>query len=72
MLILLVTLIVLTSQVVLATDCNLNGIEDAEEIAAATSEDCNDDGVPDECELRRRASTWFTRDSRRPGQPRPW
>lgn len=33
------------------TDCNGNGIEDADDIAAGTSEDCNTNGVPDECEV---------------------
>jgi len=32
-------------------DCNLNGIDDAEDLAAGTSQDCNASGVPDECEL---------------------
>ncbi|MCZ6794316.1 MAG: VCBS repeat-containing protein, partial [Planctomycetota bacterium] len=34
----------------LAADCNGNGREDAMDIAAGDSEDCNSDGVPDECE----------------------
>jgi hypothetical protein len=34
-----------------ARDCNVNQIEDADDIAAATSEDCNLNGVPDECEF---------------------
>jgi hypothetical protein len=33
-----------------AADCNGNGVEDADDIAVATSEDCNADQVPDECE----------------------
>jgi len=33
-------------------DCNDNGISDAWDLAAATSEDVNDNGVPDECEAR--------------------
>ncbi len=32
------------------TDCNENGIEDDADIANGTSEDCNSDGTPDECE----------------------
>lgn len=32
------------------TDCNTNGIDDAQDIANGTSEDCNTNGVPDECE----------------------
>jgi len=31
-------------------DCNLNGRDDADDLAAASSEDCNQSGVPDECE----------------------
>ncbi len=31
-------------------DCNGNGIEDSEDIAAGTSLDCNGDGLPDECQ----------------------
>ncbi|MFK7960957.1 MAG: hypothetical protein AB8G96_10575, partial [Phycisphaerales bacterium] len=31
-------------------DCNNNGIADDADIAAGTSEDCNGDGVPDECQ----------------------
>ena len=34
----------------LFTDCNENGIYDSQDIAAGTSEDCNNNGVPDECE----------------------
>ncbi|NOX58898.1 MAG: right-handed parallel beta-helix repeat-containing protein [Planctomycetes bacterium] len=34
----------------LAQDCNFNGIDDATDIAAGTSLDCDDNGVPDECE----------------------
>ena len=33
-----------------AADCNGNAAEDVEEIAAATVEDCNFNGIPDECE----------------------
>jgi len=32
------------------TDCNGNGIDDAQDIASGTSEDCDGDGVPDECQ----------------------
>ena len=32
------------------TDCNTNGIDDAIDILDGTSEDCNGNGVPDECE----------------------
>ncbi|HRW53678.1 MAG TPA: PQQ-dependent sugar dehydrogenase, partial [Phycisphaerae bacterium] len=31
-------------------DCNVNCIDDAEDIANMTSFDCNDNGIPDECE----------------------
>ena len=33
------------------TDCNSNGIDDAQDLADGTSEDCNSNGVPDECEV---------------------
>ncbi len=33
-----------------AADCNNNGIDDATEIAGGTTLDCNEDGVPDECQ----------------------
>src|SRR5438552_364964 len=33
-------------------DCNGNEIDDAVDIANATSRDCNGNGVPDECEYR--------------------
>ncbi len=33
------------------TDCNANAIPDAEEIAEGASRDCDQDGVPDECEV---------------------
>ncbi|MCK6455833.1 MAG: dockerin type I repeat-containing protein [Phycisphaerae bacterium] len=32
------------------SDCNNNGIDDAEDLALGTSEDCNDNDYPDECE----------------------
>lgn len=31
-------------------DCQPNGFADGDDIAAGTSEDCNDNGIPDECE----------------------
>lgn len=37
--------------VVQITDCNTNGIDDAQDLADGTSEDCNTNGVPDECEV---------------------
>ena len=33
-----------------AADCNLNDVEDSEDLAAAESLDCNGDDIPDECE----------------------
>ncbi len=38
------------STICLNSDCNQNGIEDAEDIQAGTSEDLDLDGIPDECE----------------------
>ncbi|GJQ31140.1 MAG: hypothetical protein HBSAPP03_30240 [Phycisphaerae bacterium] len=32
-------------------DCNNNGVDDAIDIANQTSQDCNNDSVPDECQL---------------------
>jgi hypothetical protein len=32
-------------------DCNLNGVEDAVELAAGMSPDCNDNAIPDECDV---------------------
>jgi len=32
-------------------DCNNNGVDDAIDISSGTSQDCNSDGVPDECQL---------------------
>jgi len=32
-------------------DCNGNGLDDAEDIALGISEDCQGDGVPDECQV---------------------
>lgn len=34
-----------------ACDCNENGELDADDIAAGTSQDCNNNGVPDECDV---------------------
>ena len=33
-----------------STDCNANGVWDACDVAYETSEDCDNDGVPDECQ----------------------
>ena len=40
-----------------ATDCNANGQEDAEDIASGRSQDCNQNQVPDECDVHSRGST---------------
>ncbi len=32
------------------TDCNNNGISDSEDIASGYSEDCDENGIPDECQ----------------------
>ena len=34
-----------------SADCNLNKIDDAEEIASGARDDCNDNQIPDECEF---------------------
>ena len=34
-----------------AADCNQNGIEDVQDVQIASSQDCNDNQIPDECEL---------------------
>ena len=38
-------------------DCNGNGIDDAVDIAMGTSEDCDSNGVPDECEPQEDCNT---------------
>lgn len=38
------------------TDCNNNGVEDADDIASGTSQDCNANGIPDECDISSGAS----------------
>ncbi len=35
----------------IVNDCNANGIEDADEVADGSSEDCNENDVPDECDV---------------------
>ena len=48
----LVGALLITSPVLAgANDCNNNGIDDATDIADATSPDCNANGIPDECEI---------------------
>ena len=34
-----------------AEDCNENGVDDAKDIAAGNSQDCQLDGIPDECQI---------------------
>ncbi len=34
-----------------AADCNANGVEDAAEIARGDARDCDGNGVPDECDV---------------------
>ncbi len=38
----------------LAADCNGNAIADVEDIDSGESIDCNEDGIPDECQLENR------------------
>ncbi len=47
---LLIVFLAVAARDVRAADCNLNGADDAADIAGGVSEDCNADGVPDECE----------------------
>ena len=37
-------------QVTTFPDCNGNGVDDADDIAGGTSEDLDENGIPDECE----------------------
>jgi cysteine-rich repeat protein len=41
------------------TDCNSNGIDDAQDIASGTSLDCNNNDVPDECEAGSTLKTYL-------------
>ncbi len=34
-----------------AADCNVNGVDDTDDIASGASEDCNGNGNPDECDI---------------------
>lgn len=43
-------LLCLFTTCVLAADCNVNGVPDAEEIASGAVDDCNGNGIPDRCE----------------------
>ncbi len=45
------TLVLVIGQPVWAQDCNGNRVDDAQDIADGTSNDCNDNGVPDECDF---------------------
>jgi hypothetical protein len=45
------SLVFLAGMSIEAADCNVNGVEDAEDILGGVSDDCNGDGVPDECEF---------------------
>ena len=38
-------------KIVAETDCNANGVPDAEDIASGSSTDCEGNGVPDECQF---------------------
>ena len=44
------SLLFLTASTAVGRDCNRNGNEDALDIESASSEDCDQNGVPDECE----------------------
>lgn len=44
------TLALTLSSSVQASDCNVNGVDDAEDLANGTLTDCNNNGVPDFCE----------------------
>jgi len=44
-------LVCLGSRALLAFDCNRNGAEDTDDLAGGVSQDCNGNGVPDECEV---------------------
>ncbi|MCH2364732.1 MAG: VCBS repeat-containing protein, partial [Planctomycetes bacterium] len=48
---LVLTLLAMVCPCSFAEDCNRNGVEDEQDIAAETSADCDSDGVPDECQL---------------------
>ena len=44
-------LLCLLSRMLLAIDCNGNGLEDATDIASGASDDCNENQIPDECDV---------------------
>jgi hypothetical protein len=39
-----------SARITIVPDCNINGIRDDQDIAEGTSDDCNENGRPDECE----------------------
>ncbi len=43
-------LVVASALAAFAADCNNNETQDSQDIGSGFSEDCNDNGVPDECE----------------------
>ena len=43
-------LLLVTASAALGADCNGNGVDDRQDISNGTSEDCNDNNIPDECE----------------------
>lgn len=45
------TLLVVGSSLLWSADCNVNGIDDSQEVDAGASADCNANQVPDECEF---------------------
>ncbi len=47
----LVTVAIETPRLLKAADCNVNGVEDATDVADGTSADCNANLIPDECEF---------------------
>src|SRR5688572_13754982 len=53
-----VVLALLCGPPALAADCNGNGLEDALDLSAGTSSDCNANLVPDECEVEGEGTRW--------------
>ncbi|MCK4658494.1 MAG: hypothetical protein KAV82_03140 [Phycisphaerae bacterium] len=54
--------IIVGAERVQAVDCNGNGVDDAQDIAAGTSQDCQSNGIPDECDISEISPldvTWF-------------
>src|SRR5438093_6064100 len=46
------SLIVLCDPDLRSSDCNGNGIDDADDLSSGASTDCNSNGIPDECDLK--------------------